>query len=199
MIDLRSDKKTRNVVLFLRLVSIVFFVPLFAGVPLTFRYNSGFDPALLWSLGAESVPWIVTFLLLGLGAFVVAVLHQLLHAATLYLLGASDVVFHLDGLTPRRPAADAYFRRGPIVVYAIAPFILGSLVGFLLLLVVPDRGVAWVFLPTVINAALAASDFVAVAWVFGVPRDALTAVLGDGYVAYAPGPPPQNKNKKRKR
>lgn len=200
MIDLRGDKKTRNVVFFLRMLAIVFFVPLFAGIPLTFRYNSGFDPVMLWELGVPATSWIVPFLMLGVAVYLIAVMHELLHAATLYLVGrssgtAGSVEFGIDGITPRSHAASLPLTKAGAFLYAIAPFFVVSVGGVVALLLVPDRFVSWVFLPTVAHGVIAASDFVVIAWIVGTPSDTGIAVLADGLVAYGR----EDKRKKKKR
>ena len=197
MIDLRNDKRTRNIVFFLRLFSVVFFVPLFAGVPLTFRYQAGFDPLHLWEFGLAGIPWLASFLLLGLTVYLVVVLHELLHAAALYVMGSRSVVFEIDGISPRTHDASHLTRSG-VLVYAATPFLIGSVIGVIFLLWVPDEHIAWAFLPVVANGVVSASDFVLVAWLMGVPRDAVCSVLTDGTIAYGPGPGPAEPPRQRK-
>ncbi len=187
ILDLRSDKRTRTIVLVLRLIGIVFFVPLFAGIPLTFRHNAGFDPLQLWSLGMSHLPGIVTFLLLGVMAFLVALLHEGLHGLVLRLFGATTVQMHFDGPVPRSYDAGVVFSRRVGLVVATAPFFLVSTAAIVVLLIVPDEWIGWVFLPAVIHSVMAASDFLTVAWLLGVKKEYLVSALSDGWVAYAPG------------
>ena len=195
MIDLRNDKRTRNIVFFLRMFSVVFFVPLFAGVPLTFRYQEGFDPLYLWEFGLAGIPWLVSFLLLGVVVYLVAVIHELLHTAALFAMGARGFVFEIDGIAPRSYDETTYLTRVGTLVYAATPFLLGSVLGVFFLLWVPDEYIAWAFLPAVANGVLSAADFVLVAWLLGVPRDGLCSILSDGTVAYGPGPGPESGRK----
>ncbi|MDA3949781.1 MAG: metalloprotease family protein [Spirochaeta sp.] len=198
MIDLRNDKRTRNIVFFLRLFSVVFFVPLFAGVPLTFRYQAGFDPIYLWEFGLAGIPWLASFVLLGLAVYVVVVVHELLHAGALYAMGSRSVVFKIEGISPRSYDESTSLTRFGTLVYAATPFLVGSVVGVLFLLWVPDEYISWAFLPTVANGVISAADFVLVAWLMGVPRDGLCSVLVDGAVAYGPGPGPAGTRTQRK-
>jgi hypothetical protein len=187
ILDIRSDKRTRTIILFLRLIAIVFFVPLFAGIPLTFRHTAGFDPVHLWSLGLSRFPGIVTFLVLAIVAFVVALVHEGLHGLVLKLYGAPSVQLGVDGVAPRSYDAEAFFPRRIGLVVATVPFFLVSTVAVAALLIVPDEWIGWVFLPAVMHNVMAASDFLAVAWLLGVKKDFLVSVLSDGWVAYAPG------------
>jgi len=200
MVDVRNDKRTRTSVLFLRLFSIVFFVPLFAGVPLTFRHQSGFDPVLLWEIGFGSTGWLAPFVALGAAVYVVAILHEGLHAAVLSLLGAQPVTVGFNGVTPVASAAERYLSRRGALLYGAAPFFTGSIIGIGALLVVPDRYVSWAFLPTVAHGVISAADFVVVAWLVGVPKDGLVEVLPEGIVAYGEGPGPEalQKNSSRR-
>lgn len=184
-------------VLFLRLFSIIFFVPLFAGVPLTFRHAEGFDPVLLWQLGFANSPWIVPFLALGLATYLLVLIHELIHGAVLRVLDPR-VTFSIDGIAPRSHAASLYLTRAGAVLYAVTPFFVVSLLGVIALLLVPDRAVSRVFLPTVVHGVIAAGDFVVVAWAVGAGKDAAIAVLADGLVAYGPASAATNAKRRNK-
>ncbi|MFA7567427.1 MAG: DUF3267 domain-containing protein [Alkalispirochaeta sp.] len=189
MLDLRSDKRTRMIVAVLQVAAIIFFVPLFAGFPLTFRQETGFDPALLWDLGLSSVSGLVSVLVLAVLAFGLALVHESLHHAVLRLYGVEDITASLNRLAPKVFAAEAYLPRLVAIIVTATPFLVVSVVGVAALLLVPDRFVAWAFLPTVIHAVISASDFVVLAWLLGVKRNYLVTLLPGGWLAYGPGEP----------
>lgn len=184
MIDTRNDKRTRYITFFLRMVSIVFFVPLFAGIPLTFRYNRGFDPVQLWELGLTGIPGIVSYLLIGVGIYGIVALHEALHAAFLAGFGRTVATLSIVGFTPKASAPEIALSRLGAFIVTVGPFFVGSIIGVSALLVVPDRAVSWAFLPTVAHGVVSAADFVVVAWIFGVPKNASITMLVDGCVAY---------------
>ncbi|MFP4152060.1 MAG: DUF3267 domain-containing protein [Alkalispirochaeta sp.] len=188
MVDVRNDARTRRSVFFLRLFSIVFFVPLFAGVPLTVRHRAGFDPVLLWEIGFGNTGWLVPFVLLGAAVYVVVLLHEGIHAGVLSLLGVRPVTVGFNGLTPVASAPERYLSRRGAFIYGATPFFAGSIVGIAALLVVPDRFVSWAFLPTVAHGVICAADFVVIAWLIGVPKDGVIELRPEGVVAYAEGP-----------
>ncbi len=184
MIDLRSDARTRRVIFVVRMIAVVFFVPLFAGIPLTFRHASGFDPALLWSLGLGERSGIVSFLVLAVIAEAGALVHEGIRAGVVRFWGNGSVTFAFDGVAPRISAPDTVLSRKVAIAVSAAPFLIVSTVGLVALLIVPDRIVPWVFLPTVIHNVIGASDFVVVAWLVGIDGTSPVRLLSDGWVAY---------------
>lgn len=187
MIDLRNDRRTRSAVFVLRLISVVFFVSIFGGIPMVLRAGGDFDPVFLWDFGLERVPALLSFPALAVALFAVAVAHEMLHAAVLHLSGVADVKFEVNGIVPRVYATDWYIRRGTFFFYAFLPFFVLSTVGVVLLLLVETSLVAWVFIPVVANAVLSASDFTVIAWSTSVPPDGLIEITREGSISYAPG------------
>ena len=149
------------------------------------RLHSEFDPVHLWAFGLERYSWLVSFLGLAVGGYAIVFIHESIHALSLYLLGGKSVTFTIDGIAPRAFDRTTLFSKRAVFVVTVMPFLLISLVGTAALLFVADRSVSWVFLPTVINAVVAAADFVVVAWLIGVPAGSVVAVAPEGCVAYA--------------
>jgi hypothetical protein len=58
--------------------------------------------------------------------------------------------------------------------------------GLLLIAVAPVTVLAWVFIPTVANAAAAGGDFMALNWLIGLPRGTKIEDHGDLLIAYNP-------------
>ncbi|MFO7943893.1 MAG: metalloprotease family protein [Anaerolineales bacterium] len=68
----------------------------------------------------------------------------------------------------------------------LAPFTVISLLGLLLIAVLPPAVLAWVFIPTVINAAASGGDFLLIHWMRKQPAEARYEDTGDALTAYKP-------------
>lgn len=186
MVDLFQDRRTRSVLFILRLIATVFFVSIFGGIPIILRASEGFDPFFLWDFSVPGAPGIVSFLLLGVAIYGAVILHELIHAAVLWLHGAKELTFRVTRLAPRVSAPGVHLRRGSFFLYAAVPFMTVSVIGIVFLLTLPLEWIAWAFLPTVANGIYSAADFVVLAWAIGVPPEAVIAIVPEGALATHP-------------
>lgn len=109
----------------------------------------------------------------------VLLLHELIHAGVFYLARGAPPRLGWRGLTIFAAAPEHPVGRSLMVVNALAPFAIISLLGLLLLSVVPASALAWVFIPTVANAAAAGGDFMTLAWLFRLPANVVVLDTGD--------------------
>jgi hypothetical protein len=111
-------------------------------------------------------------------------LHELIHAAAFFAFcGAPPKIGAKRWLI--FAAAPGYLnRRGTMAANALAPFVVISLVGAALLVFLPTAHLSWVFVPTVVNAAAAGGDFLAVAWLGKLPEGSWLEDDGERLTAY---------------
>lgn len=185
-LDLRNDRKARSISFALRVFTLIVFVPLFAGVAWVIRPEIRLDPAVLWNLGGGRLPAILVYLALGALIMAMLVLHELVHLAVFRMSGAKDSRIGVNGLAVFAWAEGWYTRRGAMVLNAAAPFFVISAVGVALFPLVSTEYFGWVYLPVVINAAAAAGDYMAIAWLMMVPPRAWISDEGETLIAWAP-------------
>lgn len=185
-LDLRNDRTARSISFALRMLTLVVFVPLFAGVAWVIRPEIRRDPAVLWNLGGSEFPVILIYLALGALIVAMLILHELVHLAVFRLSGAGDSRIGVNGFAVFAWADGWYTRRGAMVLNAAAPFFVISAAGVSLFPLVSAEFFGWVYLPVVINAAAAAGDYMGIAWLLMVPRGAWISDEGETLTAYAP-------------
>ncbi len=105
-------------------------------------------------------------------------------------------VFYLDQRVPPQigvrglviyTAAPGYLSRWWVMnINALAPFTVISLLGLLLITILPTSALAWILIPTVINAAAAGEDFSILYWMGKQPSDAVYEDNGDMLIDYQP-------------
>jgi hypothetical protein len=101
-----------------------------------------------------------------------------------YALRAAGVVVFAALFAP----APGYLNpRGAMIANALAPFAVISLVGAVLIVLLPTAHLSWIFIPTVVNAAAAGGDFLGVAWLGKLPKETRLEDDGERLVAYLLG------------
>ena len=124
--------------------------------------------------------------LLALYALMI-ILHELAHGIFFWLFTRERPVFGLKFPHAAYAAApDWYLPRNQHLVVGLAPFVLLTLAGAVLLPIVPAPVVPALLLIVVINGAGAAGDFMMVAWLLAQPRETLERDTGDTITIYRP-------------
>ncbi len=80
---------------------------------------------------------------------------------------------------------DCYLPRNPYVVVALAPLVLLSLLGLLLLPMLPPAAIPTLWLVLTANAVGAVGDLVVAGWLLTFPRTVLAQDAGDRMSLYA--------------
>ncbi len=124
---------------------------------------------------------IIAALLLMVGMII---LHEAIHGVFFWIFTHTRPMFGFKGFYAYAAAPDWYILRNPYMIVGIAPLVLITLCGILLLWVVPE----WLILPllflVVMNASGAVGDIAVVGWLLFQPRDTLIADRGDAMTAY---------------
>jgi hypothetical protein len=141
------------------------------------------------NLWANTIPGFGTLgLLVILFALVLATLYLkgLLHAAAVAVIGRARPILTPRGVTLQVTSPDWYFPKFTMALVAVAPFFTVSIVGTVLLAVVPSTALAWVYLPIVVNSVATGRDVITLSWLFVTPKGALLVDSGEVLTAYAP-------------
>jgi len=140
----------------------------------------------LVTIAIDGVPDIVSIGLIIFAVIFVLWLHELVHASVFYLHMGAPPRIGIRGPIIFASAEGYLNTRTAMMVNAMAPFVVISALGLLLIAVAPVTVLAWVFIPTVANAAAAGGDFMAVNWLIGLPRGTKIEDHGDLLIAYDP-------------
>lgn len=130
------------------------------------------------------VPDFVSIVLIVLDVVFVLWLHELVHATVFYLHTGAPPRMGMRGAMIFASAEGVFNTRNAMIINALAPFFVISLLGMLLMQLVPLSVLAWVFIPTVVNAAASGGDFMAVYWLLPLPAQSHIEDHGDILTAY---------------
>lgn len=178
-LDFRNSIQLTALSYLLRLIGAVIFGVLFFQIAQRLRPDETLTLTALISIGIDGVPAIASIILVVLDVIGVLWLHECIHAAVFAITSGAPPRIGIRGAMIFASAEGYLMGRNAMLVNAIAPFIVISALGLLLLPLVPSAALAWIFIPTVVNAAAAAGDFMAVAWLATLPASATIEDHGD--------------------
>lgn len=168
----------------LRALGAVIFGGLFYAAANAFHFDASLTFKSLLTIAIDGVPDIASIGLIIFAVIFVLWLHELIHASVFYLHTGAPPRIGIRGPIIFASAEGYLNTRSAMLVNALAPFVVISVLGLLLMAVAPTAALAWLFIPTVVNAAAAGGDFMAVFWLIGLPRDARIEDHGDLLIAY---------------
>ena len=117
----------------------------------------------------------------------VMLIHELVHGVFFWRFAGQRPTFGIKGLFPYAAApSGVYFPRNQFLVVGIAPLVLLTLVGLLLMVIAPVVIVPILLLFVAFNVAGAAGDLVMVAWLLSYSPDTLMQDNGSGVIVYGP-------------
>jgi len=115
------------------------------------------------------------------------IIHELVHGLFFWWFAKKRPIFGVKGLLPYASASpEVYFPRNQYLIVGIAPFVLLTLAGSLLILVAPVAAVSVLSLLTIFNAAGAAGDLVMAARLLSYSPRTLMQDHDTGVVVYGP-------------
>ena len=145
----------------------------------------------LWSVagGATGLGSRVIVVVVALVAMLgVGVLHELVHGFFFWIFTRERPVFGAKSLYFYAGAPEWYLPRSQHVVVGLMPFVIITVVGFILALIVPATVAVWILLVVVANASGAAGDLMAAVWLLRQPPETLVQDAGITLAIYQPGP-----------
>jgi hypothetical protein len=125
--------------------------------------------------------WVTVVLLL----LIPIILHELVHGFFFWLFTRERPKFGFKGPYAYAAAPDWYLPRNQHLVVGLAPFVLITLAGLLLLIVSPAT-ISALLLAVVANAGGAAGDILVACWLLTQPRTTLVHDAGDAISIYRP-------------
>ncbi len=168
------DLSSRRLLLVMNLVGLLL-LPLFGWLFLL--ATAALRPE-LDSLTLEPVVFGLDLVSVLLALLLVMVLHELVHGFFFWLFTRERPEFGFKLLYAYAAAPGWYFPRWQFVIVGLAPLVLLSLGGLLLIAVLPFHWMPVIYLAIVTNAAGAVGDLAVVAWLFN--RPAHTYVQDEG-------------------
>jgi len=137
---------------------------------------------LRWT-GFEGV-WTIVFVLALM--FVTIVVHEAIHGLGFYLLASARPVFAFRGVYAYAAAPGWYIPRNRFLLIGMAPLIVISLLGLILMLVVPASWIAPLVLICVVNASGAVGDIWVTLILLRQPPGSYAHDMGETIEIYAP-------------
>lgn len=183
-LDFRDNQQLVIISYVLRALGAVIFAGLFYLAATAIHPNAGLTLEALVTITIDGVPDIVSIGLIIFAVIFVLWIHELVHASIFYAHVGAPLRIGIRGPIIFASAEGYLNTRNAMIVNALAPFVVISVLGLLLMAVIPVTALAWVFIPTVANAAAAGGDFMAVGWLLSLPSSTKIDDHGDVLIAY---------------
>jgi hypothetical protein len=181
-IDLSKDRK---LFLVLNLAAVILFLVsgwLFIGYLRLIRpeETGGQFQSVTFTLGSSLMG--VLWILLGTAAMLIV--HEAIHGVFFWLYTHSRPRFGFRGAYAFAAAPDWFIPRNRYLWIGLSPLVVISLVGLVLLAVVPPSWFGFLLIILVFNASGAIGDIMVVAWLLRKPSSTLAQDQGDSVSAY---------------
>jgi hypothetical protein len=159
------------------------------GLLLFFAFGLGFlrlaelfYPGIVFS--ASNIPALLAILALLLAYATVLVLHELVHGLFFVILTHSLPHFGIKQMYAYACAPDWYIPRNQFLVVGLAPLILITIAGFLLLPLLGSALATFTLFAMAVNASGAIGDLYTVVWILRFPSNALVCDHGEKFSIY---------------
>ena len=183
-LDFRDNQKLILLSYVLRLIGAVGFSAIFFGLITQYYSNEALSIQSLLTIKILGVPDLVSIGLIVLDVVFVLWLHELVHATVFYLHTGAPPRMGMRGAMIFASAEGFFNRRNAMIINALAPCVVISILAVLLIPIIPASALAWIFIPTVVNAAASGGDFMAVYWLLTLPAQSRIEDHGDVLIAY---------------
>ena len=183
-LDFRNNRVLILVSYLLRVLGAILFSGLFYGAASAIHPDAKLTLKSLITVKIDAVPDIMSIILIAALVVFALWLHELIHASVFFIHTGAPPKIGVRGWMIFASAEDYLNSRNAMIVNALAPFIVISVLGLVLMFTVPIQWLAWIFIPTVANAAAAAGDFMAIHWLIRLPHFVTIEDHGDVLIAY---------------
>lgn len=182
-LDFRDNKQLMLISYALRLIGAVAFSTVFYFIVQQLYPTQSISLESLITIKLEGGPDIISILLIVIAVVGVLWFHEMIHATVFFIHTGAPPHIGIRGPIIFASAVGYLNTRNVMIVNALAPFVVISMLGMLLLAVVPQGLLAWLFIPTVANSAAAGGDFMAVYWLLSLPKGSQIEDHGDVLIA----------------
>lgn len=176
-LDFRNNKKQLINSYLLRLLGLIIFGIVFFAI--ASWYNNQTTIQTLFNLEIEGLSGFVSILLLISDVIFVLYLHELIHASVFYITHKQKPKIGINGFVIFAAAPEQILTKQQLIINALAPFGVISIIGIILMFFIPAHYIAWIFIPTLVNAAAAGGDFMTVFFVKKYPKNYRYNDIGD--------------------
>jgi hypothetical protein len=183
LLDFRNNNKQLIISYFLRALGVIVFGYIFLLITNFLANDSEVVLKELINIEIKSLPAILSVILIIIDVSIVIFLHELIHASVVFLTHRQKPKIGIRGLIVYAAAPESVLTKTQFIITALAPFLLISIIGCMLIFFIPQSFLSWIFIPTVVNAAAAGGDFMAVLWALKQPENA--KFIDEGDITYA--------------
>ena len=183
-LDFRNNKRDLVISYLLRALGIIAFGFFFLMFTKYLTNNSEIGLKELINIEIKSLPAILSIILILLVVGLTLYFHEIIHASVVFITHRQKPKVGIRGLIIFAAASDSLVTKTQFIINALAPFIVISIIGCILIFFVPQSFLSWIFIPTVVNAAAAGGDFMAVKWALKQPLGTKFIDYGDITYAY---------------
>ncbi len=183
LLDFRNNNKQLIISYFLRALGVIVFGYVFLLITNFLANDSEVVLKELINIEINSLPAILSVILIVIDVIIVIFLHELIHASVVFLTHRQKPRIGIRGLIVYAAAPESVLTKTQFIITALAPFLLISIIGCMLIFFIPQSFLSWIFIPTVVNAAAAGGDFMAVLWALKQPENA--KFIDEGDITYA--------------
>lgn len=163
-LDFKNNKSQLMISYLLRLLGVFVFGFLFWRSIISIKNNEGITIETLLKIKIETLPSLVSILLIVLDVIFVLYIHEITHALVFFITHKQKPQIGIRGFIIFAAAPNKVLNKYQLIINALAPFTLITILGFLLIHFIDVNYLSWVFIPTVVNAAAAGGDFMTVLW-----------------------------------
>jgi hypothetical protein len=185
-LDLSKNVRAMIIMNIIGTLLFFFFAWIFFG--LTAKLRPGV-PAMISVIEIGGLSDLVSILIvLLLAQAVMIVLHEGVHGLFFWLFTRGRPVFAFKGLYAYAALPGWFIPRNPYLVTCLAPLVFISLLGTLLLMVVPAGWLMPVIFVLTLNAAGATGDMAVAGWLLSTPANSFAQDYGDAFSIYVSTP-----------
>ena len=178
------DLKNRRFLVWLNVfgvIAVIVFLFLFGAVFMVMRPEAFGEITISTDTFLDTILFIIV---MAAAIFTVLVLHELIHGLFFWVFSRQKPIFGFKGLYAYATLPGWYFPRNQFLVITIAPLILISILGVLLVPVMPFNSLWIIFLALIVNASGATGDIIVTFRLLFKPKTTLTQDFAETITFY---------------
>lgn len=183
-LNFRNNKRQLIISYLIRLIGVVIFGLLFFLIVKNIKNNNLITLKDLLNIEIQSQPEVLSIILITADVIFVLYLHELIHALNFLLTHKQKPKIGIRGFIIFAAAPDKILSKHQLSINALAPITVITVVGFVLIYFIPQNNLSWIFIPTLVNAAVSGGDFMTVVWALNQPQKTKFIDVGDIITAY---------------